>query len=82
MRKTNDGSQKTSNKIDGLTIALIITAGILFLFIVSIEVMYYILGSVPDSLVQGVLGCGGAECASCVLVYFVKKKFKIREDQE
>lgn len=67
-------------KNDGITKALIFVAIALVVFVISMEVMFYICGSVPDSLIAGVLGCGGTECIGCVFLYLFKKKWGAGED--
>lgn len=61
---------------------LIILAIFLFLFIVSIEVMFYICRDVPDSLIVGVLGCGGTECILTALITLGKKKWRIKDEDD
>ena len=55
---------------------LIILALFILGFIVSIEVMYYICGSVPDSLVTGVLGGGIFEIVLTAAITICKIIFK------
>lgn len=52
----------------------------ILLFVISMEVMYYICGSVPDALIVGVMGSGGAETICCVFVYLIKNKYKKGDD--
>ena len=66
-----------SKKNDGLDKALIFVAIFILLFVVSMEVMYYVMGSVPDALIIGVMGSGGCECICALLIYICKKKYKL-----
>lgn len=69
--------EKSQNdaKNSGLDRALKFTAIALVLFIISIEVMFYICRDVPEPLVVGVLGTGGAECGFGALIYIFKSKW-------
>lgn len=74
---------KKKKKIEISTdMALIFIAIFLLTFIISMEVMYYICRSVPDSLIVGVLGSGGTECICCVFIYLIKQKYKSTDDLE
>lgn len=74
---------KEEKSKDLKTDTVIRTLGVfLLLFIISIEVMYYICGSIPDSLVIGVLGSGGTECICCLFVFLIKKKYKRPDEKE
>lgn len=73
------------NKNGGLDKALGFTAVALVLFVISIEVMFYICREVPEALIVGVLGTGGAECGFGALIYIFKSKWgkkKKEEDEE
>lgn len=50
------------------------------LFIISMEVMYYIMGSVPECLVYATLGTGSSEAILCCLITCVKKKARLKDD--
>lgn len=75
IKKDKDKDLKTDSILKALGIFLL-------LFIVSIEVMFYICGSIPDSLVIGVLGSGGTECICCLFVFLIKKKYKRPDEKE
>lgn len=61
---------------------LIVLGVFLFLFVVSIEVMYYICRDVPESLVVGVLGCGGTECVLTAMITLGKHKWGIKSEDD
>lgn len=67
---------KTLDKI------LIILGVFLLLFIISMEVMFYICGSVPDALITGVLGGGIFEVGFTAAITIAKIVFKKGEDDD
>lgn len=73
---------RRKKKNDGLDTALKFVASFIVLFVISIEVMYYILGSAPDALIIGVLGSGGCECVCALLIYIAKCKWKNKNTEE
>ena len=70
--------KKTSNKV------LLILGCFIFLFIVTMVVIFCVKGSVPDTLIQYTLGAGGLECLvlAGIKVSKVIKGEKIKEDEE
>lgn len=82
MKKRDYVNSKKSSKEISTDTALKFLAVFMLGFIVSMEVMYYICGSVPDALIVGVLGSGGTECICCMFIYLIKQKYKKTDDLE
>lgn len=61
-------------KLKTLDTVLIVLGIFVFLFIVSIEVMYYVCGSVPECLVYATLGSGTSEAILTCIITCVKRK--------
>lgn len=67
-------------KLKTLDIVLLGLGTFVILFIISMEVMYYICGSLPDSLVYATLGSGTSEAILTCIITCIKKKANIKDE--
>lgn len=69
------------SKLKTLDIVLLGLGTTVILFIISMEVMYYVCGSIPDSLVYATLGSGTSEAVLTCIITCLKRKARIKDGE-
>lgn len=76
MKRKTKRRMKTANRI------LILMGSVALAFIVTMIVTFWRFGSVPDTLIQCVLGAGGIESAALAAIKITKVRHYKKEESE